>query len=310
VSFTIHGRGPSASPLPILGLAGAGFLIPNDPFARGASRSAEPGRDSPARTVAPGGRCRHIAVRSVVPVTPSEVTRADGHPAGRDRLRHPGRYFLFVVGIMLGRSGAYTKTSEDFFLSGRLDPRLDRGLAFLSANLGAQEMIGMAASGAKYGIAPATSTGGRHPRHGLRGRLHDALLLRLARPLRARVLKLRFDEKTRAFNAISFATMTVSPPASRCSARQSCSSCCSAGTSTSRCGSRRHRPRLHLPGRAHLGDLQRGPAVLPDRLGLRPLVYLGLSNVGGWAGLKAKLQTVGDGQQPTPPTPGARPGRT
>ena len=60
-------------------------------------------------------------------------------------------YFLFVLGIgwALRR---YTKTSEDFFLSGRSIPAWIAGLAFLSANLGAQEMIGMAASGAKYGI--------------------------------------------------------------------------------------------------------------------------------------------------------------
>ncbi len=60
-------------------------------------------------------------------------------------------YFLFVLGIgwTLRR---HVKTSEDFFLSGRAIPVWITGLAFLSANLGAQEVIGMAASGAKYGI--------------------------------------------------------------------------------------------------------------------------------------------------------------
>src|ERR1700747_3604400 len=60
-------------------------------------------------------------------------------------------YFLFVLGIglMLRRS---IKTSNDFFLSGRSIPAWVAGLAFMSANLGAQEVIGMAASGAKYGI--------------------------------------------------------------------------------------------------------------------------------------------------------------
>ena len=61
-------------------------------------------------------------------------------------------YFLFVLGIG-GALRRQTKTSEDFFLSGRSIPAWIAGLAFLSANLGAQEMIGMAASGAKYGIA-------------------------------------------------------------------------------------------------------------------------------------------------------------
>src|SRR2546423_309732 len=61
-------------------------------------------------------------------------------------------YFGFVLGIgaMLRR---YVHTSEDFFLSGRSIPAWVTGLAFISANLGAQEVIGMGASGAKYGIA-------------------------------------------------------------------------------------------------------------------------------------------------------------
>src|ERR1700731_733299 len=61
-------------------------------------------------------------------------------------------YFSFVIGIgwVLKR---YMKGSTDFFLSGRSIPAWVTGLAFLSANLGAQEVIGMAASGAKYGIA-------------------------------------------------------------------------------------------------------------------------------------------------------------
>ena len=61
-------------------------------------------------------------------------------------------YFVFVlgIGVVLKR---YVKTSTDFFLAGRSIPAWVAGLAFLSANLGAQEVIGMGASGAKYGIA-------------------------------------------------------------------------------------------------------------------------------------------------------------
>src|SRR5204863_139866 len=61
-------------------------------------------------------------------------------------------YFAFVLGIgaTLRR---YVHTSEDFFLSGRSIPAWVTGLAFISANLGAQEVIGMGASGAKYGVA-------------------------------------------------------------------------------------------------------------------------------------------------------------
>ena len=60
-------------------------------------------------------------------------------------------YTLFVlgIGVVLKR---HMKTSADFFLSGRSIPAWIAGLAFISANLGAQEVIGMGACGAKYGI--------------------------------------------------------------------------------------------------------------------------------------------------------------
>ena len=67
-------------------------------------------------------------------------------------------YFAFVIGIGVVLKN-FAKTSTDFFLSGRSIPAWITGLAFISANLGAQEVIGMGASGAKYGIATSTSTG-------------------------------------------------------------------------------------------------------------------------------------------------------
>jgi SSS family solute:Na+ symporter len=60
-------------------------------------------------------------------------------------------YFMFVLGIGFWLK-RYTKTSTDFFMSGRSIPAWIAGLAFLSADLGAQEVIGMGACGAKYGI--------------------------------------------------------------------------------------------------------------------------------------------------------------
>ncbi len=61
-------------------------------------------------------------------------------------------YFTIVIGIgvMARRSIA---TSEDFFLSGRALPAWVTGLAFISANLGAIEILGMAANGAQYGLS-------------------------------------------------------------------------------------------------------------------------------------------------------------
>ncbi|MGH7532027.1 MAG: sodium:solute symporter family transporter, partial [Gemmatimonadales bacterium] len=60
-------------------------------------------------------------------------------------------YFVFVLGIGAALKGRM-RSSGDFLLSGRSIPAWVAGLAFISANLGAQEVVGMGASGAKYGI--------------------------------------------------------------------------------------------------------------------------------------------------------------
>src|SRR4029077_3649049 len=60
-------------------------------------------------------------------------------------------YFVFVLGIGLS-ARASVSSSIDFFLSGRSLPAWVTGLAFISANLGAVEIIGMSANGANYGI--------------------------------------------------------------------------------------------------------------------------------------------------------------
>jgi solute:Na+ symporter, SSS family len=60
-------------------------------------------------------------------------------------------YFVFVLGIGLMARRAVS-SSLDFFLSGRSLPAWVTGLAFISANLGAVEIIGMSANGANYGI--------------------------------------------------------------------------------------------------------------------------------------------------------------
>ena len=60
-------------------------------------------------------------------------------------------YFGFVVGIGL-MAGRQVSESLDFFLSGRSMPAWVTGLAFISANLGAVEIMGMSASGAEFGV--------------------------------------------------------------------------------------------------------------------------------------------------------------
>src|SRR4051812_9386185 len=61
-------------------------------------------------------------------------------------------YFIVVLGIGFAAK-RYIKTSLDYFLSGRSLPAWITGLAFISANLGATEVLGMAANGAQYGVA-------------------------------------------------------------------------------------------------------------------------------------------------------------
>src|SRR5512147_2831014 len=120
-----------------------------------------------------------------------------------------GLYFVFVLGIGVALK-RFMKTSSDFFLAGRSLPAWICGLAFISANLGAQEVIGMAASGAKYGIATSHFYWiGAIPAMVFVG----VFMMPFYYGSRARsvpeYLRLRFDEKTRAFNALTFAVMTV-----------------------------------------------------------------------------------------------------
>ena len=118
-------------------------------------------------------------------------------------------YFAAVLGVGWGLR-RLTRTSTDFFLSGRSLAPWITGLAFISANLGAQEVIGMGASGAKYGIATSHFYWvGAIPAMVFVG----LFMMPFYYGSRARsvpeYLRLRFDEKTRTLNAATFAVMTV-----------------------------------------------------------------------------------------------------
>src|SRR3989454_1503603 len=202
-------------------------------------------------------------------------------------------YFGFVlgIGVMLRR---YVHTSEDFFLSGRSIPAWVTGLAFISANLGAQEVIGMGASGAKYGIATSHFYWiGAIPAMVFVG----LFMMPFYYGSRARsvpeYLKLRFDEKTRGLNAISFAVMTVF----------------SSGISLYAMGKLLN---LLLGWSFDLSILVAAgivfayiflggltSAIYNEVLqfflivfGFAPLVFLGLRDVGGWPGLAGRLAGV------------------
>lgn len=118
-------------------------------------------------------------------------------------------YFVFIIGIGFYLK-KFTKSEDDFFLAGRKNSSWVAGLAFLSANMGALELMGMTGNTYKYGMFVAHFY--------WIGAIPAMLFLAIyMMPFyySGRIksvpgyLKLRFDEKTRVLNAISFAVMTL-----------------------------------------------------------------------------------------------------
>lgn len=212
-------------------------------------------------------------------------------------------YFVFVLGIGFALK-RYMKTSKDFFQAGRALPAWICGLAFISANLGAQEVIGMGASGAKYGLETAHFYGiGAIPAMIFVGIFMMPFYYGSKARSVPEFLRLRFDEKTRALNACSFAVMTVF------------------SSGISMYAMARLIQALHVfDGLFYaLGIPQQGiftfsivlsaiivllyiflggltSAIYNEVLqffliiaGFLPLVLLGLKNIGGWAGLRASV---------------------
>src|SRR5215469_1420802 len=215
-------------------------------------------------------------------------------------------YFAFVLGIGFALK-RYMKTSKDFFQAGRALPAWICGLAFISANLGAQEVIGMGASGAKYGLKTAHFYGiGAIPAMIFLGIFMMPFYYGSKARSVPEFLRMRFDEKTRALNACSFAVMTVF------------------SSGISMYAMARLIQALHVFDQLffQLGWPQSGiftfsiilsaiivllyiflggltSAIYNEVLqffliiaGFLPLVLLGLKNLGGWAGLKATLPPI------------------
>src|SRR5581483_1729866 len=118
-------------------------------------------------------------------------------------------YVAFVIGIGIWFQGRM-KTSEDFLLAGRSLPGWITGLAFMAANLGSLEIVGMIAMGAKYGmmtnhwywigaIPPMVFLG--------------LFMIRFYYSAKIRsvpeYLKLRFDHRSHLLNAFTFVVVTV-----------------------------------------------------------------------------------------------------
>ncbi|MFD0783645.1 sodium:solute symporter family protein [Micromonospora azadirachtae] len=120
-----------------------------------------------------------------------------------------GLYFVTVLGVGFAARRAI-RTSVDFFLSGRSLPAWVTGLAFVSANLGALEIIGMAANGAQYGVMTVHYYWvGAVPAMVFLGIVMMPFYYGSKVRSVPEYLRLRFNRPTHLLNAISFAVAQV-----------------------------------------------------------------------------------------------------
>ena len=202
-------------------------------------------------------------------------------------------YVAFVIGIGFALT-RYMKSSSDFLTSGRSIPTWVTGLAFISANLGALELVGMAASGAKYGIATAHFY--------WVGAIPAMIFLAVfmmpfyygskARSV-PEYLNMRFNPWVRGLNSIAFAVMTVFASGISMNAL--------AKLLNQLLGWNYHAA-LWICSAVVLVYVLKGgltSAIYTEVLqffmivlGFAPVVYLGLRDVGGWHTMSDKLHMV------------------
>ena len=120
-----------------------------------------------------------------------------------------GIYFAVVIGIGVTARRAVA-TSEDFLLAGRSLPAWITGLAFISANLGAIEILGMAANGAQYGLSTVHFYWiGAVPAMVFLGLVMMPFYYGSRVRSVPEYLRRRFNAPTHLFNALSFAAAAV-----------------------------------------------------------------------------------------------------
>jgi len=202
-------------------------------------------------------------------------------------------YVAFVLGIGFALT-RYMKSSSDFLITGRSIPTWVTGLAFISANLGALELVGMAASGAKYGIATAHFYWvGAIPAmiflavfmmpfyYGSKARSVPEYLL------------MRFNKPVMGLNAFAFAIMTLFASGISMNAL--------AKLLNQLLGWNYHFALFICSGVVLVYVLKGGltSAIYTEVLqffmivlGFAPVVYLGLKDVGGWGAMTNTLHSV------------------
>ena len=118
-------------------------------------------------------------------------------------------YFVFVLGIGWA-ARSRVSNSLDFLLSGRSLPAWVTGLAFISANLGAVEILGQVANGAQYGMVTTHYYWiGAIPAMIFLGLIMMPFYYRAKVRSVPEYLRLRFNSATHIFNAVSFAVASV-----------------------------------------------------------------------------------------------------
>jgi len=204
-------------------------------------------------------------------------------------------YFLFVLGIgwFLRK---FMKNANAFLEAGRSIPAWVAGLAFISTNLGALEVMGMTGSGMKYGMMTTHFY--------LIGAIPAMIFLAIfmmpfyygskARSV-PEFLKLRYDEKTRGLNAILFAVMTIlASGISMYALAILMENVLGWNFNLSLWISA-----LIVLGYTYLGGLS--SAIYNEVLqffiiviGLLPMAVLSLKDIGGWSGLQDKLVPISE----------------
>jgi SSS family solute:Na+ symporter len=212
-------------------------------------------------------------------------------------------YIAFVLGIGFALK-RFMRTSTDFFLSGRSIPAWVAGLAFISANLGAQEVIGMGASGAKYGMLTCHFYWiGAIPAMVFVGIFMMPFYYGSKARSVPEYLKLRFDEKTRAFNAVSFAAMTVmSSGVSMYALALLLGELLGWNFHVSLIVSAVVVLIYILLGGLTSAIYNEVVQFFLIVLGFLPLTFLGLQRIGGWSGLVERLNVVAENQGYAPGT--------
>ena len=202
-------------------------------------------------------------------------------------------YFVFVLGIGWALK-KYMKNATAFLEAGRSIPAWVAGLAFISTNLGALEVMGMSGSGLKYGML----TTHFYWIGAIPAMVFLALfMMRFYYGSKARsvpeYLKLRFDEKTRGLNAILFAVMTVlASGISMYALALLLENVLGWNFNVSLFASA-----AIVLGYTYLGGLS--SAIYNEVLqffiiviGLLPMAFLVMKDVGGWGGMQASLAPI------------------